>query len=186
MVRRIIARQGVSPILLQVGLARSSLVIDGMREGVIVANAFATLLASIVRDLVVPDAQKDVDLNAHADESAEAIESAKAHAVEQAEARETTLGPSFETGLILAFEAQGIGHPEIKLDDRNPEENAIADALITYLVGFDLAESRSVETESGHYDYFISVNWDPLYDFANNAGIDLPSALANAATIPSG
>ena len=150
------------------------------------ANAFAELLASIVRELVIPDAQKDVDLNAPADESSEAIESSKARAVAQAEDRQTALGPSFQTGLILAFEAQGIGHPEIKLDDRNGEENAIADALITYLVGFDLAESRSVETEPGHYDYFISVNWDRLYQFATNSGIDLPAALANAATIPRG
>ena len=50
----------------------------------------------------------------------------------------------------------------------------------------DLAESRSVETVPGHYDYFISVTWDRLYDFANSAGIDLPSSLADAATIPSG
>lgn len=150
------------------------------------ANAFAELLASIVRELVIPDARKDVDLNAPADESAEAIESAKARAVEQAEDRSASLGPSFQTGLILAFEAQGIGHPEIKLDDRNAEENAIADALITYLVGFDLAESRSVETEPGHYDYFVSVTWDRLYDFATSAGVDLPAALADAATIPSG
>jgi hypothetical protein len=176
----------VGAILLQVGDSSRAPAIDGKREGVIVANAFAELLASIVRDLVIPDAQKDVDLNAPADESAEAIESAKARAIEQAGDQERALGPSFETGLILAFEAQGIGHPEIKLDDRNAEENAIADALITYLVGFDLAESRSVETEPGHYDYFVSVSWDRLYDFANNAGIDLPAKLADAATIPGG
>lgn len=150
------------------------------------ANAFAELLASIVREYVIPDALKDVDLNAAAEESSEAIESEKTRAVEQAQTRATALGPSFETGLILAFEAQGIGHSEIKLDDRNAEENAIADALIVYLVGFDLAESRSVETEPGHYDYFITVNWDRLYTFANSSGIDLPTALADAATIPSG
>lgn len=148
------------------------------------AKALTALLASIVRDLVIPDALKDVDLNAPADESADAIEASKSHVAEQAEEREKMLAPSFETGLILAFEAQGTGHPEIKLDDRIPEENAIADALIVYLVGFDMAESRSVETEPGHYEYFIAVNWDRLYSFAANAGIDVPAALADAATIP--
>ena len=77
-------------------------------------------------------------------------------------------------------------HCEIRLDDRDTEQNAIADALIAYLVRWDLAESRSEETEPGHYDYFISVNWDALYQLAESAGIDLPAALARAASIPSG
>jgi hypothetical protein len=53
-------------------------------------------------------------------------------------------------------------------------------------VRFDFAESRSEETEPGHYNYFISVNWDPLYQVAESAGIDLPAALARAASIPGG
>ena len=88
--------------------------------------------------------------------------------------------------LALAFEAQGMGKAEIRLDDRDAEQNAIADALITYLVRFDLADSRSEETEAGHYDYFISVDWDRLYRTAEAAGVDLPAALARAATIPGG
>jgi hypothetical protein len=96
------------------------------------------------------------------------------------------LFPSFRNGLLLAFEAQGIGRHEIALDDRDAEQNAIADALIAYLVRFDFAESRSEETEPGHYDYFISVNWDALYQLAQSAGIDLPAALARAASIPGG
>jgi hypothetical protein len=151
-----------------------------------VADSFAVLLEYIVRDFVIPDAQKDVDLNASADESAASIESAKSRIVSSAAERGRELLPSFRQGLILAFEAQGIGHPEIRLDDREPEQNAIADALIAYLVGFDLAESRSVETEPGHYDYFITVNWDALYRLATDAGVDLPAALAEAATIPGG
>ena len=82
--------------------------------------------------------------------------------------------------------ARASGKHEIRLDDRDPEQNAIADALIAYLVRFDLAESRSEETEPGHYDYFISVDWDPLYRVAESAGIDLPAALARAASIPGG
>ena len=150
------------------------------------ADAFAELLDYIVRDLVITDAQKDVDLNATADEQAGTIEAEKRRIVNEAEDRARALYPAFRNGLILAFEAQGIGHPEIRLDDRDAEQNAIADALITYLVGFDLAESRSEESEPGHYDYFISVNWDPLYRLAETANVDLPAALARAATIPGG
>lgn len=151
-----------------------------------VDDPFAALLDAIVRGYVITDAQKDVDLNADADSSAEAIESDKRRAAESASALAASLGEPFRQGLILAFEAQGAGHPEIRLDDRDAEQNAIADALITFLVRYDLAESRSEETEPGHYEYFISVNWDALYDVANRAGIDLPAALARAATIPGG
>lgn len=149
-------------------------------------DPFAQLLEYIVRHLVVTDAQKDVDLNAAAEESAADIEAQKQQIVTNALERSRQLYPAFRTGLLLAFEAQGIGHPEIRLDDRDAEQNAIADALITYLVGFDLAESRSVETEPGHYDYFISVTWAPLYRLAEEANIDLPAALARAASIPGG
>jgi hypothetical protein len=151
-----------------------------------VADPFAELLESIVRDLVIPDGQKDIDLNATADESAASIESSKQRVASVARDQSRQLYPAFRTGLILAFEAQGEGHPEIRLDDRDAEQNTIADALIKYLVGFDLAESRSEETEAGHYDYFVSVNWDPLYQFAESVGVDLPAALARAATIPGG
>lgn len=154
--------------------------------GVRVADPYAELLEVIVRDYVITDAQKDVDLNASADEDAAVIEAEKRRIVEDASARARELLPSFRQGLLLAFEAQGIGKPEIRLDDRDAEENAIADALIMYLVRFDLAESRSEETEPGHYDYFISVSWDPLYQVADGAGVDLPAALARDASIPGG
>jgi hypothetical protein len=151
-----------------------------------VADAFSDLLESIVRDYVIIDAQKDVDLNATADESAAAIEAEKQQIVTDASEQARVLLPAFRTGLLLAFEAQGLSKPEIRLDDRDAQQNAIADALIMYLVRFDLAESRSEETEPGHYDYFISVNWDSLYQVADAAGVDLPAALARAATIPGG
>lgn len=149
------------------------------------ADAFAELLNTIVRDYVITDAQKDVDLNAGADTLAANIEAQKQDIVADAEQNARRLGPAFRTGLILAFEAQGVGKSDIKLDDRDPEQNAIADALIMYLVRFDLANSRSEENEPGHYDYFVSIDWDPLYRLADGAGIDLPAALARAASIPS-
>jgi hypothetical protein len=151
-----------------------------------VAEPFAELLNAIVHDLFITDAQKDVDLNAAAADSSASIEAEKERIVASAEERARELQPAFRTGLLLAFEAQGIGKPEIRLDDRDAEQNAIADALITYLVRFDLAESRSEENAPGHYDYFVSVNWNPLYRFAGEHGIDLPGALAKAATIPGG
>ena len=150
------------------------------------ADAFSKLLDAIVRDLVIVDAHKDVDLNSDADVDGAAIEAQKAEIIASSEARAAALADSFREGIVLAYEAQGTGHPEISLDDRQAEQNAIADALITYLVRYDLAESRSEETVPGHYLYFVSVTWSALYQFAEANEIDLPAALADAATIPGG
>ena len=79
-----------------------------------------------------------------------------------------------------------MGKPEIRLDDRDAEQNAIADALIMYLVRFDLAESRSEETEPGTTTTSSQSIGMPLYQVADNAGVDLPAALARAASIPGG
>ncbi len=157
-----------------------------MRGEVRVADPFSDLLEFIVREYAITDGQKDIDLNASVDEPAAVIEADKRAVVADASDRARELFPAFRTGLLLAFEAQGTGRSEIRLDDRDPEQDAIADALISYLVRFDFAESRSEETEPGHYNYFISVNWDPLYQVAESAGIDLPAALARAASIPGG
>ena len=150
------------------------------------ADAFSALLDAIVRDLVIVDAQKDVDLNSAPDIDGNVIEEQKTEIATSSEARASQLGDAFRTGIVLAYEAQGTGHPEISLDDRQPEQNAIADALITYLVRYDLGESHSEETDPGHYIYFINVTWSALYQFAEANGIDLPAALADAATIPGG
>ena len=150
------------------------------------ADAFSALLDAIVRDLVIVDAQKDVDLNSAPDVDGSAIEAQKAEIITSSEARAAQLGSAFRDGIVLAYEAQGTGHPEISLDDRQAEQNAIADALITYLVRYDLGESRSEETDPGHYIYFVTVTWGALYQLAEANGIDLPAALADAATIPGG
>lgn len=157
-----------------------------MDEESALADAFSALLDAIVRDLVIVDAQKDVDLNSAPDIDGGVIEAQKAEIVSTAEARAAELAGAFREGIVLAYEAQETGHPEISLDDRQAEQNAIADALITYLVRYDLGESRSEETDPGHYIYYVSVTWGALYQFAEANGIDLPAALADAATIPGG
>src|SRR5690242_9506711 len=103
-----------------------------------VADAFTELLDAIVRDLVIVDAQKDVDLNSAADVDGGAIEAQKAEIARSSEARAAELAGAFRDGVVLAYEAQSTGHAEISLDDRQAEQNAIADALITYLVRYDL------------------------------------------------
>jgi hypothetical protein len=52
-----------------------------------VADAFSALLDAIVRDLVIVDSQKDVDLNIAPEVDGSAVEAQKADIVASAEAR---------------------------------------------------------------------------------------------------
>lgn len=142
------------------------------------ADSLGALLDAIVNSLVIVDAQKDVDLNADADVGAGAIETAKSDIVASARRQASQLAIPFRDGVVRAYQAKKKGQASIEFDDRDPAENAMADALIRYLVGFDLAESRSHETEPGHYVYSISVNWPALEAMAQGANIDLTGTLA--------
>jgi hypothetical protein len=44
-------------------------------------------------------------------------------------------------------------------------------------VRFDLATSRTEETDPLHYTYYITVNWDRLFELAASNDIDLRGAL---------
>ena len=145
-------------------------------------DSLGALLNAIVNNLVIVDAQKDVDLNADADVDASAIESAKLAIAASAQQQAGLLAGPFEEGMVRAYRAKSLGRAEIELDDRDASENAMADALIRYLVGFDLAESRSRESEPGHYIYVISVKWPNLDVEAKSAGEDLSRTLAALST----
>ncbi len=136
------------------------------------------LLDYIVSSYVVVDEQKDIDLNAPATESGNDLDSEKTEVAERERARAIALAEPFRLGLLAAYRMRRSGQRELPLDDRVPDENAMADALIRFLVSFDLAESRTEETEPMHYVYHVSVDWDRLGAVAGRAGIDLDAVLA--------
>jgi hypothetical protein len=137
-----------------------------------------SLLDVIVSTLVVVDEQTDIDLNAAASETAAAMDAEKSAALQRESDRADALAPAFDAGLRVAWAAHLAGQEEIALDDRDPGQNAMADALIQYLVSYDLAESGAVETAPMHYVYTVKVDWNGLDKLASNAGIDLSSMLA--------
>ncbi len=139
------------------------------------------LLDYIVVQYVVQDEQKDIDLNASPAEPGAAIESDKREAARREADRAGELADAFREGLILAHRERVAGRPEIALDDRQPEEDRMADALIRFLVSFDLAASRTEETEPLHYVYYVAVDWDRLDDVARAAGVDLDRPLRQLA-----
>ena len=135
------------------------------------ADDLRKLLDYIVRTYVVRDELVAIDQEASASDGGAAIESDKRRAVRREFDRADDLAEAFGHG--VARSQSGL----IVLDDRNQEENEIADALIHFLVRTDLATSRAVETEPQHYRYRILINWPKLEEVARDAGIDLEHAV---------
>ncbi len=154
--------------------ARGALSVGGASA---VPDRIRRLLDYIVTQYVVRDEQKDIDLNAPSTESGDTLETDKAEAARREADRADDLAGAFQRGLVAAYRARVAGHAEIALDDRQAEEDQMADALIRFLVSFDLASSRSEETEPYHYVYHISPDWDLLTTVAASAGVDLDHAL---------
>ncbi len=142
------------------------------------AEPIRELLNYIVVQYAVKDEQIDIDINANAVEEGDEIAAEKQEAARREMARADELEDAFTRGLLAAYRAKQAGQNELVLDDRDPDENRMADALIGFLVSFELAASRSEETEPMHYQYTITVDWDRLRAVAVNAGVDLNRALA--------
>ena len=141
------------------------------------ADDMRKLLDYIVANYVVRDELKAIDLDASPREPGEVIEADKEQVVRRETDQARDLGQAFARGLALAYHRRNIGGAELPLDDRKPDENRIADALIRFLVSHDFASSRTQETVPLHYTYHVAVDWDRLNQVADDAGIDLDRAL---------
>ncbi len=139
------------------------------------AGSFDQLYQHIVQAFALKDELIDIDLNANASEAGGDLTDAKQGALDREQAVADQMKPAFRSGLAKALAA---GNDEIALSDQNPDENAEADALIRYLVSYQLAYSRSEETPPG-YTYYLTVDWEKLRQVAQSANIDLDTALAD-------
>ncbi len=138
------------------------------------AGSFDQLYQHIVQAFALEDELIDIDLNANASEAGGDLTDAKQEALDREQAVASQMRSAFRSGLAKAAAA---GNGEIALSDQNPTENSQADALIRYLVSYQLASSRSEETPPG-YTYYLTVDWDKLRQVAAGANIDLDAALA--------
>lgn len=145
------------------------------------ADEVRRVLDAIVRRWVVNTEQRAVELDASAADSGAEIESDKQEAVRREQARAQELAVAFEQGLVQAWQRSRMGGGEVALDDRDPDQNRIADALIRFLVSYDLATSHSTETDANHFIYAVVIDWDRLGEVARDAGVDLPEALDHLA-----
>lgn len=146
------------------------------------ADEVRQIMNHIVARYVVQDELRSIDRGAPTNSTdGEAIESDKQEAVRREEDHADQLAPAFEDGLVQAWRRFRKGGDELLLDDRKADENLIADALIQLLVRFDLAASRTEQTDPMHYCYYISIDWPKLRTIATSAGYDLDSVLERAA-----
>jgi hypothetical protein len=94
--------------------------------------------------------------------------------------RAAELSPAFAAGLRRAYAAHRAGQGDLVLDDRRADENAIADALVQFLVRPHLATSHTEQTEPNHYTYRIAVDWPRLVALSTEAGLDLDAELTRS------
>ena len=140
------------------------------------------VLNHITARYLVHEDLRSIDFEAASSETGDAIESDKREAIKREQARADGLADAFRAGLLLAYRSRQAGQREIALDDRDPDEDAIADALIHALVRTDLAASTSEETDPYHYVYRIAIDWERLDEVAQEAGVDLDETLGELGT----
>lgn len=139
------------------------------------ADDLRQVLDYIVRRYVVDDELRTIDRDAPA--TAADLEQDKHQAARREVERADNLSTAFENGVVRAWQRQAIGGTELALDDRKPDENRMADALIGFLVSYGLARSRSIETGTYTYTYFVTIDWPKLRDISLAAGVNLDRTL---------
>jgi hypothetical protein len=91
--------------------------------------------------------------------------------------RARSLNDAFRAGLVQSHRAKLAGGDAISLDDRDQEQNQIADALVHFLVGPGIASARTRQTTPHHYIYTIWIDWPKLRRVAREAKIDLNASI---------
>jgi hypothetical protein len=141
-----------------------------------VADDLNKLLRHIARHYTGPQEVKEVERD-DPNISAEHLSQERDRALRDEIKRADALTDAFRTGLARSHKALLAGGDAISLDDRDPEQNRIADALVHFLVGPGMAASRSRETAPLHYIYTIWIDWSRLRRVAREAKIDLNASV---------
>lgn len=138
------------------------------------------LLTYIVDRYANANNARRIDLDANAEVPGDNLAADKAAAADREHERADEMAPAFAAGLLQLWQRAHNGVGVMSFDDRDPEQNAMASALIDYLVRFDLAESDSRDLGDNHYAYDIAVDWDRLRDVAAANGQRLDDLLADS------
>jgi hypothetical protein len=132
------------------------------------------ILDYIISHSVAPEEEKIADLDATSRVPQERIEEISTEVVDQEKEAAARLLPHFAAGLLAAARNRNAPLP---LDDRDPAQNAMADALIRFLVKPGLATVETADAGAGHYTYQVTLDWAALERMAQGAGLNLNEAL---------
>ena len=145
------------------------------------ADGLRDLLDYIVSHYVVPTEERALELDAAPADNGAALDDVKRDMSRRETEQAGEYADAFADGLALAHHRAALGGTSLSLDDRKPDEDAMASALIRFLVSNDLATSRTEETDPQRYVYTLSIRWEQLQTVAERAGIDFGQALARHA-----
>ena len=132
------------------------------------------LLDYVINHRLAPIEEKMADMERTSRVPEERIEEISATTVEHEREAAARLLPAFAAGLRAA--AINRGGP-LLLDDRNPAQNGIADALIRFLVKPNMATVETEEMGPEHYAYRVTIDWAALERVAQAADVDMEEAL---------
>ncbi len=144
------------------------------------ADDVEKLLRFIVHRYVAREEILEIERDASAADEAHNIVAGQRRAIQSEEQKATDMADAFREGLLRAESARRAGGNAISLDDRKPEDDRIADALIHFLVRSDIASSTTRETDQHRYIYTISVDWDALGRVSQDAKVNLSDVLGRA------
>lgn len=141
------------------------------------ADDVEKLLRFIVHRYVAREEILEIERDASAADEAHDIVAGQRRAIQSEEQKATDMADAFREGLLRAEAARRAGGNAISLDDRKPDDDRIADALIHFLVRSDIASSTTRETDQHRYIYTISVDWDALGRVSQDAKVNLGDVL---------
>ena len=141
------------------------------------ADDVEKLLRYIARRYVAREELLEIERDATAADEGHEIVAVQRRAIQSEEQKATDMADAFREGLRRADAARRAGGNAISLDDRKPQDDRLADALIHFLVRTDMASSTTRETDPHRYIYTISVDWDALNRVAKSAKVSLGEVL---------
>lgn len=122
-------------------------------------RGYRALLEALAKDLLAQDAVERERLASPRRQIADVHEAQREAEKEVlAEVRDDV--SVFRAALDDAW-SRGDGSPAV-YDGSDPQQSALADALIQYLVRPGYAEVETAEQEQGHYLYRVQVDWERL------------------------
>lgn len=136
------------------------------------------LLDFIITNPIATLEEKKAEFSSHAVDRDDQSATMAGHEVQTETDAAVRLFPAFYAGLRHAGAAGGPQAGALVLDDADPQQNAMAEALIRFLVKPHLATVETEELGETHYRYHITLDWPGLQRTATLAGVPLDAALA--------